>query len=179
MERVRHLGHFVRQLRMLSLLGTIPMFRHVEMSLARIFPVVTRLLLLLFSFLYIFAVLGCQLFAEHMVGSNPALRHEDWLPFADALNFQDIYRSLITLFECMMVTRWPTVMEAASKATSFYEGRAFFFTFFVIYVMVRATACVVLPLCRLITFDCVTSFDVTDCFAHLCWFPARVFCCTV
>ena len=106
---------------MFRVLRIVPGFEDTLRTFVEIIPVFCRYLVVLLVVFYQFAILGMELFAGVIHKDMPELVNtafyngEYWPNTFDTLG-----KSLITLFELMVVNNWPIIMEGHADATSYW-----------------------------------------------------------
>jgi len=123
-SRNHHLFLFIRKLRLLRLLRSVPQFRLLIEMIAFLVPAMNVFARVIFTFMYIYAIIGMGLFNFEL----PA-------PYYVANDFRTFAHSLLTLFELMMVNDWNATMGAfyAYTGDSFVH---FFFIFWYIFAVI-------------------------------------------
>eukprot|EP00736_Rhodelphis_marinus_P009172 Rmarinus@m.1353 len=121
---------FVLALPTLRTLSVVKSARTLIFGIMSVLPGVGVLFLLLFLIVYIFAALGCILYA----GSFDELPEYD-LPDA---NFNSMEASFTTLFQMISGEAWSDIMYAAIDSTSQYESATFFITYVIVITLLFA-----------------------------------------
>lgn len=82
------------------------------------YGVIFRLLYFFFSMVYVFAIIGQDIFGHVLVQDNTNLRGTGWWPFRSVLNYSSFMPAFNTVFNLITLASWTVVMDAAVKATS-------------------------------------------------------------
>ena len=106
-------ARLVRVLRVLRLVSTVPQLRLIVATLVRSIPSMGHVIVLMSIILYIYAVTGYHLYAEH-----------------DADNWGSLGRALLTLFQIVTLEGWVDVMDTA------LEAYAWSWVYFVSFVLI-------------------------------------------
>lgn len=113
----------LRMVRVLRILQSFPEYNRIISTIVTVLPAVFRFFMILLVVIYMYAILGMELFGNRMSGKS----NEGNMDFFQssyhrldyyANNFDTFPRALVTLFEQMVVNNWPIVMEGAVAATS-------------------------------------------------------------
>ncbi|KAJ3443444.1 two pore channel [Anaeramoeba flamelloides] len=130
---------FVTILRTLSLLKTI----NLSKKLRKYFIVAKQCIpaflvygLILFFIYYLFALVGMAIFSGKIYESNPKLAKTGYLA-ADyiANSFNDFPKSIVVLFELMIINNWFVIVEGHVAVTN-WGSYFFFITFYFITIIV-------------------------------------------
>jgi len=113
-----------RLLRLLKLLAVFSPTKKVLWTLQRVGPSMGRLLFIIVTVFYAFAIVGVDLF-QPMAGPTG---------YTEQLTFSSFPAAMLSLFEVSMLSSWPMVMGAAVNYTTKW-AEVFFYTFRVITVM--------------------------------------------
>ena len=120
-------ARLVRVLRVLRLVTAVPQLRLIVATLVRSIPSMGHVIVLMSIILYIYAVTGYHLYAEH-----------------DADNWGSLGRALLTLFQIVTLEGWVEVMDTALEA---YPWSWLYFVSFVLigtFVMLNLFIAVVI-----------------------------------
>eukprot|EP01138_Halocafeteria_seosinensis_P015758 gb/GECG01016082.1/.p1 GENE.gb/GECG01016082.1/~~gb/GECG01016082.1/.p1 ORF type:complete len:925 (+),score=80.58 gb/GECG01016082.1/:1-2775(+) len=123
---------FLRVIRLLRIMRFLPEFTIMLRSFRDTFPVLFQYLVVLICVMYLFAIMGMELFASRLdcgqdVDTDISYCSLDY----EKLNFDTLGRSFVSLFYQMVVNNFPILMEGAVNSTS--RGARLFF---VAYIMV-------------------------------------------
>ena len=106
-------------------------------------PLIVRMLLLYFSIIYFFAVIGhtrlCHSFPSDIDSQDVDDDGASWEEFSSLLNFSTLLKTVFTLYEVSILGNWSIVMGAASR-----EEPILAFLFFLPYRLLMAM--LVIPL---------------------------------
>eukprot|EP01083_Nonionella_stella_P095951 269516_1 len=105
----------LRVLRVLRLLHAIPGLRSLFNSILNSFEPVVFLVLIIILFIFMFGVLGVQLFAGLIY---PNLRLTGFLQMTRPWRFDTLWYSMITFLQLFTGDGWPSVMEDTVTATN-------------------------------------------------------------
>jgi len=114
----------LRALRPLSLMVRNANLKIVVQSVMRSMPGIMDVMVVLIIFLFIFSILGVQLFKDQFG------RHPDW-------SFDNVAVAGLTLFEVATLETWPDVMWlAVDGGESGYDGSPWSVLFFIVYLFI-------------------------------------------
>lgn len=124
-----------RLFRLLKLTSLLEMCKKVLWALEKVYPMLGRLFFVFFTIIYGFAVMGMQFYSTKLVPGNPDLQNLPWTTYGKELGFENFGCALFTVFQIVMLAKWPIIMDAAVIATSKWSY-VFFFAVRVIVDMV-------------------------------------------
>lgn len=120
-----------RSLRILKLLNLFPPFHEILWTMQRILPLIVQLLLVIFSFMYAFAIVtqanyGIALrdFPVELQPQSP-----NWFAVRHEFQFDTFAETLVTLFGVANFAGWDMVMDAAHAVTQSGATYVFFFSY--------------------------------------------------
>ncbi|KAF0717242.1 Aste57867_2414 [Aphanomyces stellatus] len=125
-----------RCLRLLRLLVRIKRYRVFCITWIRLLPFGKNVLLCMFCVMYLFALLGMQLFGglispDVMVSQFPSSPYTQANYTAN--NFNDVASGIVTLFELLVVNNWQVIVDGHVNVTSKY-ARWFFIAYYFVSV---------------------------------------------
>eukprot|EP00039_Didymoeca_costata_P013175 m.196268 g.196268 ORF g.196268 m.196268 type:complete len:815 (+) comp15697_c0_seq4:99-2543(+) len=150
----------IRALRLLRLVRIRESFRNIVTGMGHMIPRMGRFFAALGLFFFIFSVIGMYFFNDTVsekctwdstIGANGTGfkcgggfdRCSDPKPYPDVCigyyhlnNFNNIFRSFVTLYDLMIVNNWFLIMEGHVVATGTRWARVYFFIFFLVGVNV-------------------------------------------
>ena len=130
----------IRTLRLLKLLDFFKTWSDLMSCVTAICSPLVRIGFVLFTVLYMFSVIGMELFAGKLCPNDPAfpaLRNETWWEFRDELNFEGFNASLLTMYVVAVLANWPIVMDATVVVElGRLWPRYFFFFFHIVFSQV-------------------------------------------
>ncbi|KAF0689988.1 Aste57867_18632 [Aphanomyces stellatus] len=125
-----------RCLRLFRLIINIERYRVFCMTWFRLLPFGKNLIVIMFCAMYVFGLLGMQLFGGlisparfHAEFADSAYTQDDYM----ANNFNDLASGMVTLFELIIVNNWFVLAEGHVLVTNKY-ARWFFIVYYVISV---------------------------------------------
>mmetsp|Transcript_16351 Transcript_16351/g.28270 ORF Transcript_16351/g.28270 Transcript_16351/m.28270 type:complete len:882 (+) Transcript_16351:1154-3799(+) len=139
----RHLILFVRKLRLLRLLRSVPQFKLLTELVVYVIPVLAHFAWVMLVFYYMFAIVGMGLFGHITLGKE----------YYQVNDFQTFAQSLLTLFELMVVNDWNVTMKGFYVAT----GNAWSQLYFIVWYFFAVIVCL----------NSVTSFALEALDVHI------------
>jgi len=125
----------LRIIRMLRLVEHVQPLQHLATLLRRLVPVYWNMGMLLVVVYYIFATLGEQLFGGLIKTNGIPAQRLNGTDFANedyyALNFNDFFSGVVTLFCLMVVNNWYVIANGFVQVTQTYFTVVFFVSFFI------------------------------------------------
>lgn len=135
-------GTIFRLIRIMRLLRVLRSVRVELRVIKRLAPLFLRFLGVLFFYFYVFAVIGMESFAGIMDSSMPAVAQSSYGLSQYYMNrFDNIYLTVMTLFELMVVNNWNIIMEGYVAATGTEWTRLYFILWFLVIVIVVMNVC--------------------------------------
>ena len=139
-----HASEFValRQLRVLRLFKIKARFRQVLGSIVVLVPKLVSFLVALGTVFYAFSIIGIECFAGTITTPCPNCSDQSKDYYSNATstdryylnNFDNIFRSFVTLFELMVVNNWMVIMDGTVSFTNEW-ARVYFMFFYIIAVI--------------------------------------------
>ncbi|KAK8812419.1 hypothetical protein WA158_007653 [Blastocystis sp. Blastoise] len=127
-------------LRLIRLVNIFKMNKQYQVFVRAVKEIINpllRYLLVIICVYYFYAIWGMEFFSNILLPSNPDVAASSYGFFNYYNNnFNNLFRSYVTLFEQMVVNNWPIVMEGSVAATGTWCSRLFFIAFYVTLVMI-------------------------------------------
>ncbi|DAZ98787.1 TPA: hypothetical protein N0F65_004003 [Lagenidium giganteum] len=121
----------VRSLRILKLLNLFPPFQQILWTMKRIFPLIMQLLIVVFAFMYAFAIFTQANYglALREFPASKASESPQWYSFRGEFQVDSFEETLVTLFGVANLAGWDIVMDAAHAITGSDATYVFFFSY--------------------------------------------------
>jgi hypothetical protein len=121
----------VRSLRILKLLNLFPPFHEILWTMQRILPLIVQLLLVIFSFMYAFAIVTQANYgiALREFPAEKASLSPNWYNVRQEFQVDTFAETLVTLFGVANLAGWDMVMDAAHAITGSDATYVYFFSY--------------------------------------------------
>jgi len=127
-----------RILRIVRLLEYVPQYRVIINTAAVVIPSLSQLIFAMFCLLYLFAILGVQLFGGMVKdrGNNPKLHGTGYESSGyESFNFNDFGSGMVVLFNILILNDWYSFMDCYVALTGTRLTRIYFFLFWIVAVV--------------------------------------------
>lgn len=130
-----------RVLRVLRLLTIVPAYRVIINTFLRVLPDAVAMSQVLFCAMYVFSVLGLQIFGG-VINTDPASKYSAAVAASDfgtngyyANNFNDMPSAMVLLFELLLVNNWFVLASGFAAACGLW-ARLYFASFYIFGVII-------------------------------------------
>lgn len=135
--RLLELVIFLRIIKLLTLLSEINSLKVIIETAKNLSLPLVYLGGVLFTIMYMFAVLGMLLFGGLVYQSNPKITlNNDVSDSYHLINFNDLLSSMVTLFALMVVNNWPEITQLFVQVSNLKNNVKFFFALYYFFAVV-------------------------------------------